>query len=70
MLLDDLERLWERIEDLSDLPPDMHEHLEALKEWVSQYRAGGVLSTQSIDLYPFILQVAGEGKTICPQQKN
>jgi signal transduction histidine kinase len=56
VLLDDLERLWDRIEDLSGLPPDMHSHLEALKGWVSQYRAGGALSTQSIDLYPFILQ--------------
>ncbi|MBP1736064.1 MAG: hypothetical protein H6Q53_2351, partial [Deltaproteobacteria bacterium] len=62
VLLDDLERLWERIEDLSDLPKDMHEHIEALKEWVSQYRAGGVLSTQSIDIYPSILQVLEKAK--------
>ncbi len=57
VLLDDLERLWERIEDLSDLPTDMREHLDSLKEWVSQYRAGGVLSSQSIDVYPFIMQI-------------
>lgn len=62
VLLDDLERLWERIEDLSDLPADLHEHIEALKEWVSQYRAGGTLSTQSIDLYPFISQVLEKAK--------
>jgi PAS domain S-box-containing protein len=62
VLLDDLERLWDRIEDLSGLPPDMHSHLEALKGWVSQYRAGGALSTQSIDLYPFILQTLEKAK--------
>jgi PAS domain S-box-containing protein len=62
VLLDDLERLWERIEDLSDLPADMYEHIEALKEWVSQYRPGSLLSTQSIDLYPFILQVLEKAK--------
>ena len=62
VLLDDLERLWERIEDLSDLPPDMHDHIESLKDWVSQYRSGGTLSTQSIDLYPFILQTLEKTK--------
>ena len=56
VLLDDLERLWERIVDLSDLPEDMQEHLNALKEWVSQYRDCGILSAQSIDIYPFIMQ--------------
>jgi PAS domain S-box-containing protein len=62
VLLDDLERLWERIEDLSDLPPDMHDHLEALKAWVSQYRAGAVLLTQAVDLYPFVLQMLEKAK--------
>jgi len=62
VLLDDLERLWERIVDLSDLPEDMQEHLNALKEWVSQYRAGGILSAQSIDLYPFIMQTLEKAK--------
>lgn len=62
VLLDDLERLWARIEDLSELPPDMHEHLESLRGWVSQYKAGGVLSVQSIDLYPFILQTLEKAK--------
>jgi PAS domain S-box-containing protein len=62
VLLDDLERLWERIEDLSYLPTDMHEHIEALKKWVGQYRAGSILSTQSIDLYPSILQVLEKAK--------
>ncbi|OPX96679.1 MAG: Sporulation kinase A [Syntrophorhabdus sp. PtaB.Bin006] len=57
VLLDDLERLWERIEDLSALPPDMQVHLEALKGWVNQYRAGAALTFQSIDLFPFVLQV-------------
>lgn len=58
VLFDDIERLWERIENFSDLPPDVHKHLEAVKEWVSLYRVGAVAaSVQTIDLYPFILQV-------------
>lgn len=62
VLFDDLERLWERIEDLSGLPPDMHQHLEALKGWVGQYRAGGTFPTQAIDLYPLILQTLEKAK--------
>lgn len=69
VLLDDLERLWERIEDLSDLPTDMSEHLDALKEWVSQYRAGGVLSSQSIDVYPFIMQIFEKAKQSAHSRK-
>lgn len=69
VLLDDLERLWERIEDLSDLPPDIREHLNALKEWVSQYRAGGALSSQSIDLYPFIMQIFEKAKQYAVNRK-
>ena len=63
VLLDDVERLWERIEDLSDLPRDVHEHLEALKQWTGQYRARGVLtSVQLVDLYPFALQAVEKAK--------
>jgi PAS domain S-box-containing protein len=69
VLLDDLERLWERIEGLSDLPADMREHLEVLKGWVSQYRAGGVLSTQAIDLYPFIMQTLEKAKQSAHSRK-
>jgi PAS domain S-box-containing protein len=69
VLLDDLERLWERIEDLSDLPTDMREHLDALKEWVSQYRAGGALSSQSIDVYPFIMQIFEKAKQSAHSRK-
>jgi PAS domain S-box-containing protein len=69
VLLDDLERLWERIEGLSNLPADMHEHLSVLKEWVSQYRAGGALSTQAIDLYPFIMQSLDRAKQSARNRK-
>jgi PAS domain S-box-containing protein len=69
VLLDDLERLWERIEDVSGVPPDMHAHLEALKDWVGQYRAGGAFSTQSIDLYPFIQQMLEKAKQSAHNRK-
>jgi signal transduction histidine kinase len=70
VLLDDTERLWERIENFSDLPADIHKHLEALRQWVGRYRAGGVsASVQSIDFYPFVLQVLEKAKQSSPERK-
>ena len=70
VLLDDLERLWERIENFSGLPPDVHKHLEALKQWVGQYRASGVsASVQPIDLYLFVRQVVEKAQQSAPERK-
>ncbi|PIV20614.1 MAG: hypothetical protein COS40_11675, partial [Deltaproteobacteria bacterium CG03_land_8_20_14_0_80_45_14] len=56
-LLDNLDRLWQRIEDLSDIPPDVRSHLDTLKAWLSQYLSGSAESFQSINLFPFVLDV-------------
>ena len=57
VLVDDLDRLWERIEDLSDMPPDVRSHFNGLKSWLSQYLSGSTESFQSINLFPFVLDV-------------
>ena len=57
VLLDNLDRLWQRIEDLSDMPPDVRSHLDALKAWLSQYLSGSTESFQSINLFPFVLDM-------------
>ena len=57
VLLDNLDRLWRRIEDLSDMTPDVRSHLDALKAWLSQYLSGSTGSFQSINLFPFVLDV-------------
>ena len=70
VLLDDIERLWERIGDLSSLPPDVLTHLEAVKEWIDQYRTQGIFtSAQSIDLYPFISQLVDKAKQAAGDRK-
>ena len=56
-LLDNLDRLWQRIEDLSDIPPDVRSHLDTLKAWLGQYLSGSTESFQSINLFPFVLDV-------------
>jgi PAS domain S-box-containing protein len=57
VLVDNLDRLWERIEDLSDMPPDVRSHFNGLKSWLSQYLSGSTKSFQSINLFPFVLDV-------------
>ena len=63
-LLDNLDRLWQRIEDLSDMPQDVRFHLDALKAWLSQYLSGSTESFQSINLFPFVLDVLEKVKQL------
>jgi len=64
VLLDNLDSLWRRIEDLSDMPPDVLSHLDALKTWLSQYLSGSTESFQSINLFPFVLDVLERVKQV------
>jgi len=57
VLLDNLDRLWQRIEDLSEMPSDVQSHFDALKTWLSQYLSGKAEEFQSINLFPFALDV-------------
>ena len=57
VLLDNLDRLWQRIEDLSEMPPDVRSHFDGLKTWLSQYLSGSTEEFQSINLFPFVLDV-------------
>jgi PAS domain S-box-containing protein len=55
--LDNLDRLWQRIEDLPEMPPDVRSHFNALKTWINQYLSGSAEEFQSINLFPFVLDV-------------
>ncbi len=57
ILLGDLDRLWERIGTLPDVPENIHAHWEALKGWVSTHISGSTVSFQSIDLYSSVLSL-------------
>jgi PAS domain S-box-containing protein len=56
-LLDNLDRLWQRIEDLSDMPPDVRSHFDGLKAWLGQYLSGRTEAFQSINLFSFVLDM-------------
>ncbi|HOE18953.1 MAG TPA: PAS domain S-box protein [Syntrophorhabdaceae bacterium] len=60
--LDELDRIWQRIEGLSDIPRDIRTHWNIVKEWMNQYMAGSTLSFQLIDLYSFILPIIEKAK--------
>ncbi len=62
MALNDLDRLLERMGDLSEIPEAIRSHWQALKEWTSTYLAGSTESFQSIDLYQFILSLVEKTK--------
>jgi len=55
--LESLDRLWQRIEDLPDMPAEVRSHFDALKAWLSQYLSGSIEEFQSINLFPFVLDV-------------
>ena len=63
-LLDNLDRLWQRIEDLSDMPIDVRSHFDRLKAWLSQYLSGKTEEFQSINLFPFVLDVLEKVKQL------
>ncbi len=57
ILFDELERFWQRFDQIPDMPRETRRHWEALKEWFSKYLAGATHNFQSIDVYPFLLQL-------------
>jgi len=57
VILDNLDRLWQRIEDLSEMPSEVQSHFDALKAWLSEYLSGKTEEFQSINLFPFALDV-------------
>lgn len=57
MLVGDLDRLWQRMESLSEVPMDIKDHWNALRGWVDHYFETSTQFFQSIDLYTFIVSV-------------
>jgi PAS domain S-box-containing protein len=57
MVLNDIDRLLERMEDLSEIPEAIRLHWEALKKWTNRYLGGSPWLSQSIDLYTFIVSI-------------
>ncbi|MHB8109014.1 MAG: sensor histidine kinase [Syntrophorhabdaceae bacterium] len=55
MLIGDLDRLWQRMESVSDVPSGVREHWNALRKWVDNYFEASTQFFQSIDLYTFIV---------------
>jgi PAS domain S-box-containing protein len=68
VLLGDLDRLWERVEDISEIPPDVSSHWAVVKTWMSQYMSHSALSFQSIDLYPYVQSLVEKARQKAPDR--
>ena len=68
-LLDNLDRLWQRIENLPEMPSDIRPHFDALRAWLGQYLSGRTEEFQSINLFPFVLDVLERVKQLSSHRK-
>ncbi len=66
MLVGDLDRLWQRMESLSEVPSDVRGHWNALRGWIDQYFAASTQFFQSIDLYTFVVSIVERMKSRLP----
>ena len=62
IVLSDLDRLLERMENISEIPEAIRLHWEILKEWTSKYFSGSTASFQSIDLYTSVVSIVEKMK--------
>ena len=69
VLLEDLNGLWQRIEDLPDMPPGVRSHVDAIKAWLNQYLSGSTEEFQSINVFPFVLDVLERVKQLSRHRK-
>jgi signal transduction histidine kinase len=51
------------------MPPDVRSHFDALKAWLSQYLSGSTEEFQSINLFPFVLDVLERVKQLSRHRK-
>jgi PAS domain S-box-containing protein len=57
LLLDDLDRILQRMKDISDIPPDIQVHWNILKEWTDQFLPAIIEDFQSVDLLSFVKSI-------------
>ncbi len=69
MLVGDLDRLWQRMENLSEVPGDIRGHWNALREWIDQYFKASARYFQSIDMYTFVVSVVERMKNRSSDRK-
>jgi signal transduction histidine kinase len=61
-VLAELELLWRRVEDFSDMPSSVRRHWNAVKVWMSQYLPGGAVHFGWISLCPFLQRLVKRTK--------
>jgi signal transduction histidine kinase len=65
---DDLDRLWRRLETISEIPPEIENHWAALKGWLAGYLPGRSSSFEPIPLLPFVERVLETTRRLAPHR--
>jgi two-component system nitrogen regulation response regulator GlnG len=52
--LQELDRFWSRLEDISEISPGMKTQWDTLKGWITKYLSGSPVSFEPIFLFPFV----------------
>jgi PAS domain S-box-containing protein len=68
VLLGDLDRLWQRMEDISEIPPEVSSHWAVVKDWMSRYMSRSALFFRPIDLYPYVKSLLEKVRQKAPER--
>jgi len=52
--LQELDRFWSKLEDISEISPGMKTQWNTLKGWITKYLSGNPVSFEPISLFPFV----------------
>jgi DNA-binding NtrC family response regulator len=52
--LQELDRFWSKLEDISEISPGMKTQWNTLKGWITKYLSGSPVSLEPISLFPFV----------------
>ena len=62
-LVDEIDRLREKLEELYEVPPEISSSWESLKTWTATHVSRGTdMAFQALDLYPFLMQTVERAK--------
>lgn len=54
LFLQELDRFWSKLEDISEISPGMKTQWNTLKGWITKYLSGSPVSFEPISLFPFV----------------
>lgn len=69
VVLDELDRLWQRMGDVTEPPQSIKQNWDAIKWWLGRNISGSTMAVQSIDLLPFVQRTAERYRALTPHRR-